>query len=310
MTRRLTACALPALAAIMLAACSAHPISGPVSPSGGASVPAGGGTAASTAKTSQMKMRVVNLYAPKNTVGPALDIYDVQLTGQKATPIATNVAYGSASAYFTPHLEPNSSLAQLYALPAGDDPVTDMTDAQSVGGVQDDGSHPQVTWRLTADSSDAVVLPGPLAGLSFSEIIEKGTDRGSKGPVAPAPPTGQGGLLVDTTGVTNPELGLYLMIDGSCAPALNGVTANGQVPYIAAVDGKAPVSDFAVFATAPGTHQVSVVEWPSGVAPTCAELTAKQGTTSVDVTAGEQIEVYVYGTSATSLHLALAPLQQ
>ena len=36
---------------------------------------------------------------------------------------------------------------------------------------------------------------------------------------------------------------------------------------------------------------------------------ARQGTVSVDVAAGQQVEAYVYGTSATDLHLALAPLQ-
>jgi hypothetical protein len=83
-----------------------------------------------------MRMRVVNLFAPNKATGPALDIYDAQLNGQKATPVATNVAYGSVSAYFAPHQEPNSSVVQLYALPAGEDPVAKKADAQNMGGAR------------------------------------------------------------------------------------------------------------------------------------------------------------------------------
>jgi hypothetical protein len=43
--------------------------------------------------------------------------------------------------------------------------------------------------------------------------------------------------------------------------------------------------------------------------PTCAQLKRKQGTTSISIAAGEQVEAYVYGTSVTDLHLATAPIQ-
>jgi hypothetical protein len=316
---RLTACALAALVATTLAACSGGGSGNPVGKavslppgltSAAAKLPAAGGATASAGAVSQTRMRIVNLFAPKGKPTLALDIYDVQLTGQKATPIAAKVAYGSASPYFSPRVEPNTSIVQLYALPAGADPVADKADAKNMGGAQDDGSHPQITWRLTADQNDAEEMPGPLAGLSFSDIVEKGTDNGAKAPVAPAAPSGQGELLADTSAILDPNLGVYLMIDDSCAPALNGVTSQGQVPYVFAVDGKAPVSNFALFATAPGSHQVSVVSWPSGTPPTCAQLTAKQGATSVEVTAGQQVEAYIYGTSTTDLHIALAPIQQ
>ena len=315
---RIAACALAALTATTLAACSGggpgNPVGNAVSlppglSSAAANLPPAGGTAASAGAVSQMRMRVVNLFAPKEKPTRALDIYDVQLTGQKATPIAANVAYGSASPYFAPHVQPNTSIVQLYALPAGADPVAQKADAKNMGGAQDDGSHPQITWRLTADQNDAEEMPGPLAGLSFSDIVEKGTNNGAKAPVAPAAPSGQGELLADTSAVFDLNLGVYLMIDDSCAPPLNGDTAQGQVPYVFAVDGKAPISNFALFATAPGSHQVSVVNWPSGTPPTCSQLTAKRGATSVDVTAGEQVEAYIYGSSATDLHIALAPIQ-
>jgi hypothetical protein len=262
---------------------------------------------ASTGDISQMSMRIVNLFTPQKKAGPALDIYDVQLTGQKATPIVTNVAYGGVSKYFKPHLEGSSSVVQLFALPAGEDPVAKKSDSQGLGGAQDDGSHPQITFVLTADTGEQV-SDAPLAGLSFSPLTEKGTNNGGKSPVAPAAPSGKGELLADTHAAPNVSIGLYLMIDAACDEPLNGDPAKPGVPYIFAVDGQAPVSSFAVFATSPGTHQVSVVPWSDSTSPTCAQLTDKQGGTSVDVTDGQQIETFVYGTSDTDLHLALAPI--
>ncbi len=274
--------------------------------SGGASTPSA--APASTGGTSQMLMRVVNLYDPQKKAGPALDIYDAQLIGQKATPIVTNVAYGGVSAYFKPRLVPNSTIASLYALPAGDDPVAKKADAQQVATAQDDGSHPQLTWVLTADNSGAQA-DSPLAGLSDTSWVEKGTNNGSKAPVAPPAPAGKGELLADTSANPAPSTGLFLMIDDACDPPLNGDPADKGIPHIFAADGQAPVSSFALFATSPGTHQVSVVAWTSSIQPTCAQLTARQGTTSVDVSGGQQIETFVYGTSDTDLHLAVAPIQ-
>ncbi|HEY7858436.1 MAG TPA: hypothetical protein VIC82_08035 [Candidatus Nanopelagicales bacterium] len=286
------------------------PPSDPASATTGASPsdPAAASGTPSSGAANAMSMRVVNLFDPKNVAGPALDIYDVQLTGQAATPVVTNLAYGAVSTYFTPQVQSTSSVVQLFALPAGEDPVAKMADAQNISGAQDDGSHPQMTWVLTADTGDSI--GGPLAGLSFSSRVEKGTNNGSSAPVAPPPPAGQGEILADTSAVFGVHAGFYLMIDASCDEPLNGDKQEGHVPYAFAADGVAPVSSFAVFATSPGTHQVSVVAWTSSTAPTCAQLTAKQGTTSVQVGAGQQIEAYLYGTSATDTHIAFAPIQQ
>jgi hypothetical protein len=276
---------------------------------GAASTPSNLPSAAppSTGGTSQMSMRVVNLFDPNKKAGPALDIYDVQLTGQKATPIETNLAYGGVSAYFKPHLEPNTTIATLYALPAGEDPVAKKADERQVGAAQDDGSHPQLTWVLSGDDS-GLQENIPLDGLSNTSWVEKGTNNGSKSPVAPPAPAGKGELLADTSATPDPSTELYLMIDDSCDPALNGDPADKGIPHIFAADGQAPDSSFALFATSPGTHQVSVVAGTSDVQPTCAQLTAKQGTTIVAVSAGQQIMTFVYGTSDTDLHLAVAPI--
>ena len=165
---------------------------------------------------------------------------------------------------------------------------------------------------LLEPSSDSSLGAGPLAGLSFSTVVEKGDDNGSKGPAAPAPSSGQGEILVGTGPVTDLQtgtLGLYLINDSSCAPPVNGDTSFPGVPLIFNSDSARIQSAFAIFPTAPGTHQVSVVAWMSGNSPTCAQLTQKQGTTSVDIAAGQQVEAYVYGTSSTDLHLAAALIQ-
>jgi hypothetical protein len=269
-------------------------------------------------KVSGITMRVVNLYGPKAdsgslAPGPALDIYDVQLTGQAATPVAKNVAYGSASPYFPVHVPTNSignPAVQLFALPAGEDPTTKQADAKNVGGAIDDGSHAQITELLVAENS-GLSEGGALGRLASSARIEKGDDgNGGKSPVAPPAPAGQGEILVDPSAVADQNFLLYLLIDSSCAPPINGDPLAKGLPEIFAAASGAINSAYAIFPTTPGSHQVSVVNYPAGASPTCDQLTAKQGTTTVNVTDGEQVEAYVYGTSATDLHLALAPIKQ
>jgi hypothetical protein len=244
-----------------------------------------------------MSVRFGNFFTQNGKPGPALDIYDTQ-PGLAATPLLTSVAYGSVSAYVHPHMPANSLpgqvIATFYALPAGTNPVAGKADEQGLAGVQDDGSHPQVTLLLVS-SGDSTLGSAPLAGLGVSTQVEKGDDDGSKGPAAAAPPSGQGQILVGTGPVTSLQtgsLGLYLTNGSSCTPPINGDTALPGVPLI--FNSAASHSAFAIFPTAPGTHRVSVVAWTSDVAPTCAQLTHKQGATSITVTAGQQVEVYTY----------------
>ena len=271
---------------------------------------------AAAGKVSQITVRFANFFiGGKGKPGPGLDVYDVP-TGQAAKPLLTDVAYGTVSAYVHPHLVPNSlpgqAIANLYVLPTGEDPVADKADAQSIGAVADDGSHPQLTVLLLPQGG-GILGSEPLSGLSFTSRVEKGDFNGSKAPVAPPPPSGRGEILVDdspATGYDMGNLGMYLMNDSSCAPPANGDPSIPGLPYIFNSASSKIVSGFAVFPTAPGTHQVSVVPWSSSVTPTCAQLTHKQGTISIDVAAGQQVEAYVYGTSPTDLHLAAAAIQQ
>lgn len=268
----------------------------------------------SAAQASGVTMRVVNLYSRSGQPGPALDIYDVQLTGQKASPIVTGLAYGAVSDYFTPTTPPangGQAVVSLYALPAGEDPTTEQDDAKGMGSLYDDGSHAQVTDVLTGPASPNG--SDPLADMSFHQDVEKGDDgQGGKAPVAPPAPNGQGELLASTAGL--PEgmnNSMFLMVDASCDPPINGDPDRPGVPQVFAAADSSIKSGFALFPTAAGSHQVSVVGWPTdGPAATCAALTQKQGQTSVDVTADQQVEVFIYGTSLTDLHLVAAPIKQ
>lgn len=282
----------------------------PATPGSSNSVPT---NPAATMMTSQMKVRFADFFSTNGKPGPALDIYDTQV-GTLAKPMVANLTYGEVSSYVAPDVPTGTSvggpIATFYALPTGEDPVADKADAQGVGGFQDTGSHPQLTLIFTP-AEDSEPNMGPLYGLSYETRVEKGDFNGSKAPVAPPAAAGKADILVDDSPVTNLNTGsfsLYLMNDDSCAPPLNGDTLEPGVPLVFSSATDAALSSYAIFETDPGAHQISIVSWTSTTPPTCADLTAKQGATNVTLAAGQQVEVYVYGTSATDLHLVVAPL--
>ena len=277
------------------------------SASSAGSLTAAAAASAATGSATAVTLRFVNLYTTKQKQpGPALDIYDT-LTGQAAKPLLTGLAYGTVSTYVHPSAM-GGGLIMLYALPTGEDPVAKASDAKGLNMVQNASLQAQETIRIDGDptAEDNV----PLAGLSFSTILEKGSDNGTKGPPAPLPASGHGEILVDKSAFTVlvPTNQPYLLIDSSCAPPLNGESTLPGVPYIFATDGKAPASSEAVFVTTPGAHQVSVdIDSPTD-APTCAQLTTKQSTSTVTVAAGQQVLAFLYGTSPTDAHLVYAPI--
>jgi hypothetical protein len=306
--------------ALTLAACSGssggHPSTPlPTSRAGGGAttpvtVPTGATTTASTGATSQVTERFVDMYTNSGKPGPAIDIYDTP-PGQRATPLLKDVAYGTVTAYVHPHLEQNTpNIISLYALPTGEDPVAKQADEQGLGGVQDDGSHPQLTAVLTGEEDPG--LSQPLAGLSFGQRVEKGSDNGTKAPVAPPAPAGKGEFLADASQLTNAVPGShqeYLMINSLCDSPANGDPNRPGLPEIFAADGKAPVSSFAVFPEAPGSYTVAVSTTTISENLTCKDLTERLSSTAFTLAAGQQVEAYVYGTSDTDLHLLLAPIQ-
>ncbi len=332
----LTATALVAAATVALAGCGgaksgsasdASKVAASISQAiGSATDGASSGASDSDASggTSQISVRVANLYMTDDKKpGPALDIYDVPLNGQAATPILKDVAYGTFSDYVHPHFTTDFSKDSiaLEALPSGSDPTTDGSEAVMLTGRQDDGSHPQLTLLLVT-GGDGEDTSNPLDALDTTTYVEKGDIAGGSGlvpgnnagPAAPAPPSGQDELLASTevlkaNGVPGDDY--YLFVDSSCTAPLNGDPNSPGLPEIFASNpnGDAP-TNFAEFPAAAGTHQVSVVATTSFDTPTCASLTAKTGTTSATLTAGQQTLAFVYGTSLSDLHIALGPIQQ
>jgi hypothetical protein len=273
---------------------------------GGSALP-GGSSAAGQA--GQPSVRIGNFYVDQNLQpGPALDLYDTPV-GQAGAPILTAVPHGSFSAYV--HPPESAGIVQMYVLPTGEDPVANMSDGKGVGGYQDDGSHLQETLILAGQGSSGsgCLAPGPICELSVSSVVEKGDDaNGSTGPVAPPPAAGQAELLVSTQVLDDENLNarIYFFIDASCDPPLNGdASQEPGLPYVFAVSG----SSHSVFATMPGTHDISVVADSGSDLPACAALAPKQGHASVEIAAGQQDLVDVYGTSLTDLALAVAPIQ-
>ena len=144
--------------------------------------------------------------------------------------------------------------------------------------------------------------------------MEKGDDgKGSKGPLAPAPPASRGEFLASARPlddlVSNSD-GLYFFVDGSCTPPLNGDPSVTDLPDLFAADGVSPMSSFALFPADPGARQIAVVDWSSAVTPTCMQLmgSTQQGEQSVTIASGQQVLVFVYGMSLTDMHLLTAPI--
>ena len=275
--------------------------------------------AGSEGPVSGVSLRVANMFSSSRTPGGPLDIYDVPLNNPNATtkpvPIISNVAYGAFSDYVHPHLLGTlTKTIELEALPAGSDPVANGSQAQGIGGLIDDGSGAQATIQLEGPSDTDTLLPGPLAGLSDSMIMEKGDDgQGGKGPAAP--PVSGGGAQILASYAPAQEMipgagGYFLFIDTSCTPPLNGDPNDTTLPDIFAASGGTPASSFAVFATTAAAHHLTVAFDNSGTLPKCSDLGPKQGGTDVTLAAGQQALALVYGTKNTDLHIAVGPIQQ
>ena len=304
---------------LLAAACSASPANPGSSP--GAS-PTSGSPAVGSAEPSlspatiaagpagQTSVRIGNFYVDQNLKpGPPLDLYDTHV-GQAATPILTAVPYGTFSAYV--HPQETNTVTTLYVLPTGEDPVANEADGKGIPGYRDDGSRLQETLILASEgkSGSGCLGTGPICELDSSSVVETGYDaNGGMGPVASPPPAGEAELLVSTHVVEDENLrgGYYFFVDASCDPPLNGDAAQEPgLPYLDATSGP-PES---IFPTTPGTLQISVVSNNSSQVPPCDALKPKQSQMSVDVTAGQQVLVFIYGTSVDDLHLAIGPIQQ
>ncbi len=276
----------------------------------------GGGADATVGAVAGVSVRFINTFLPSGATGPTLDLYETYTRpdgsmGALATPLISGLAYGTVSDYVAPHLAaPGSTSIFLNAVPAGAS-ATDPSSTYVWLGT-DDGSHQQATILL--ENLGPSGAGGPLDGLGFSTFVEKGDDgSGNAGPLAPTPPSGMGEFLASTAPIDvtpTPLVGdYYFFVDDSCTLPLNGNPSQTGLPFLFALSTATPTSFFALFPVTPVAHQISVVLWTDRVLPTCAELTARQGTTSVNVAPGQQIIAFVYGSSATDLHLVAAPVR-
>lgn len=314
-----------ATAIVALAACGGSGGATTIAPGGGG---AGGSTsgpadssgpvgAAAAGGSSNLNLRIANFISQTGTAGPALDIYDDALAagaagGSAPQPLISNLAFGAVSAYFHPHVPADGGYIHLSALKAGQDPVTDV--GQAGGFFVGANDTAQATIVLTYDGQGPLSANPPLSAIgsiSFSSLLETGGGQsfpGDTAPLAPAPPAGQGMFLARDSYLPGNLSGeTFLMINDSCDPPLNGDTNRPGVPQIFAAGTATIQSAFALFPATAGSHQVSVVyDGDSGL--TCKDLTAKQGTTTVQLTAGEEALTFVYGTGPTDLHLAIAPI--
>jgi hypothetical protein len=328
--RRPVALAAATITVLALAGCgsSSSVVASPVTPSGSTvagdptsttttsttdQTPSGSATTAAAGTASQMSVRFANLYSQAGKPGPAIDIYDTPQY-QAGRPIVTGLAYGAVSDYVVPHIPADSvgDVAVFYALPAGEDPVADSKDAVGIGGMQDDGSHPQKTFLLEPSSDTNDQTDTPLAAISNTTRIEKGTDGTASGPAAPTPPAGKAQILVDDTGTVDEldTFSVFLLGDGSCAPPINGDPNEPGLPMVFAGYLHGTAEQFSVFTVDPGTYDLSLSVWKKSTPPTCKQLKATSEPTSVDIQAGQQVELFGYGTSLQDLHLVAAPVQQ
>jgi hypothetical protein len=178
----------------------------------------------------------------------------------------------------------------------------------------DDGSGAQATLQLEGPGPSDTLLPGPLAGLTFSTIMEKGDDgQGGKGPAAPAVTGGGAEILASAAPAENMFAGshsYYLFVDSSCAPPLNGDPNEKTLPSIFAASGGTPASSFAVFATTAGAHHLTVVTNNDDTLPKCSDLAPRQGGADVTLAPGQQALAIVYGAKPTEMNVAVGAIQQ
>ncbi len=223
-------------------------------------------------------IRIANLLTVNGAPGPAMDFYDVFHPTASDTPVIKDLKYGDISDYITPRAPSAGAPSNLYMYPAGSLTKTELLTG---GNISPSG-------YVDGDQfTTAIVASGFSAG-SFGEtqIAEAGPN---KSPAADlSAPAGKGVLLADTTanGDSSTLPLQFLMVDSACplATSSNIPTSLGS--------GDPPT----VLPVAPGHHTLGIVTSPPGRGlANCTGKTPSGTTTTVDVGAGQQIDVFAYG---------------
>ncbi len=277
------------MCALALAACggSSKKSSNPLGPSanGPTTTPSALGSATTGGQAAQGKaigkIRVANLLFVNGAPGPAMDLYDTLNPGPNTAPIIKDLQYGQVSDYVTPHgPTPYDTTSQLWAYPAG----STTRDPQALLS----GANIDPSGFASGDQLTMGLFKSTL-GMGSVQIVEAGT-RISQPEIFAAQPA-KGVFLVESEIADDSSAPTeYLTVDGSCVSS----TGIGRTTPSLATLGTSPAS---VFVVAPGTHKLDVVTSPAGsglTATTCSGKTPS-ATTTVDVTAGQRVDVFVYG---------------
>ncbi len=227
------------------------------------------------------KIRVANLLYVNGAPGPAMDLYDTLNPGPNTPPIIKDLQYGQVSDYVTPHGPVSAdATSQLWAYPAG----STTRDPQALlSGANIDQS------GFASDDQLTIGLFKSSFGMGSVLIVEAGK-RTALPEIFAAQP-GKGVLLVESEIADDSSApSEYLTVDGSCVSS----TGIGRTTPSLTTLGTSPAT---VFVVAPGTHKLGIVTSPagSGLTPTTCSQKTPPTTTTVDVTADQRVDIFVYG---------------
>ncbi len=224
------------------------------------------------------KIRIANLIALNGQPGPAMDFYDVLHPTAADTPVIKDLQYGEISDYVTPRAPTAGAPSNLYIYPAGSLTKTDLLS----------GSNISPSGYVDGDQLTTAIIASSFSVASFGEaqITEAGPN------VSPAAdlsaPAGKGVLLTETTasGDSSTLPLQFLLVDTACP------LAKGSDIPTSLGSGEPPT----VLPVSPGHLTLGVVTSPPGRGLTSCDGKAASGTTTtVDVSANQQIDVFVYG---------------
>jgi hypothetical protein len=289
--RKMSVVVVTFLALAALAACgggssakssdTTNPAAAPAGNGGDTSTtaPFGGGGSASQLGSPTGKIRVANLLTVNGAPGPAMDLYDIYRPKPGDAPLIKDLKYGEISGYVSPHApSPDVKFSNLYMYPAGTLTTTDLLSGSNLS---------QVGYQ-EGDQLTLAIIPSDLAFAEL-QITEAGPNMPPTAGITP--PSGKGVLLVESaaTGDSSTLPLQFLMVDTAC-PLSTGSTIPASI---------ATGEPSTVLPVAPGHHTLGVVTSPPGRGlVNCNGKTPSGTTTTVDVSAGEQIDTFVYGDPA------------
>jgi hypothetical protein len=244
----------------------------------------GGGGLGNNLKPSGAKMRIANLYTPATGTPPALDVYGG--FNAQAGPLLVTVPYGTISDWFDPGVLGDNGDASLSWYPQGktgpDDSIGTQTETLKGGEV--------ITMFIGAGDADNKTQSG-LQNSRWKVFFEKATDFPLPSPIAGKAVLMADGLALGAVPGTS-ETFLYVSVDGTCLPDVEGTSDNTAQPF-----GPQSQQNY----VAPAGSKDAYIEVPGeNGAPDC---TSKGTLTPIhyDVAAGERAWLMFYSPDGKTL---------